>query len=76
MIDQRILGAQLGHNRLDEGDVEGGEIVGELRGPLETQLLKGRSVSCLVFPSVALRCLARIEDDAAFPRMSARCEST
>jgi len=39
--------------------------VGELRGPLETQLLKGRSVSCLVFPSVALRCLARIEDDAA-----------
>jgi hypothetical protein len=27
------MGAQLGHNSLGEGEVDGGEIVGELRSP-------------------------------------------
>jgi hypothetical protein len=55
VVDQRIMGAQLGHNSLGEGEVDGGEIVGELRSP-RWRWSTGEGVSWLVFPGVALRC--------------------
>lgn len=55
VVDQRIMGAQLGHNSLGEAEVEGGKILGKMRGPLWSCSTDG-GVSWLVFPGVARKC--------------------